>query len=619
LYFGRDDAESDITEGGLLREGFLRTAAYDAAVEGRKRLIIGRKGSGKSAICMTLASAGVAGYVTSLVTPDAMSLDEIRRFELQGVTDVIAKSLFWRYVLSLQVAKHLVSHAAAAHRRSVPAVGVLRKFLTANGQSIDPKLHEQFWRAIQRLKSLSLGAFGANLSVEVEAPSEGLKTFNQLEVVERHLLECLRALACPLDHDRLLLLVDQIEQVWSNDPQSDAMVTGLLLAAKHVSSRFSPVRCVVFLRSDIYDVLRFSEGDKFRGEEMRIDWTSVALQDLALARARASTCDPLTAMELWAELFPHEVDGIPMPEYLLSRTLMRPRDLIQFANACRDTAEKNGHGRVEQQDVLEAEVQFSQWKLQDLVREYEVNYPFLADLFTLFQNSGYIISRAALSARLDTRQSTLLRRFPQYTSNLTVDAVIDILYGIGFLGVERKKQIRYVYQDPARVEPDECRFYLHPGFRQALRSVTATDLHPYRSAMMIDRMSPVDFGRFGEVVGIRGGPDFGLLDSVGRAGERIMRRLQDPRLLPEAAQEIDSRIRAMIDDTLTVRRELVVGLGDVDLYGYVRWAVEFLSDLGRRLQASGVGDDDAVRTIARTMEDEARRLASEAGIRLSGP
>jgi hypothetical protein len=44
LCFGRDDEESDIAEGGLLPAGFQPTAAYSAASNGRKRLIIGRKG-----------------------------------------------------------------------------------------------------------------------------------------------------------------------------------------------------------------------------------------------------------------------------------------------------------------------------------------------------------------------------------------------------------------------------------------------------------------------------------------------------------------------------------------------------------------------------------------------
>jgi hypothetical protein len=39
LFFGKDDAESDSAAGGLLRQGFLQTAAYEAALRGRKSLI----------------------------------------------------------------------------------------------------------------------------------------------------------------------------------------------------------------------------------------------------------------------------------------------------------------------------------------------------------------------------------------------------------------------------------------------------------------------------------------------------------------------------------------------------------------------------------------------------
>lgn len=98
--------------------GFLPTPAYEAARKARKHLIIGRKGSGKSAICRTLAAQDEFELVTALVTPDALSADEIRRFELQGVESGMAKRMIWRYVLAVQIAKYLVAHAKAAHRKT---------------------------------------------------------------------------------------------------------------------------------------------------------------------------------------------------------------------------------------------------------------------------------------------------------------------------------------------------------------------------------------------------------------------------------------------------------------------------------------------------------------------
>src|SRR5258708_1387146 len=108
LYFGRDDAESDAGSVGLLRAGFLRTAAYDTAISGKKQLGLGRKGAGKSAICLMLAAA--ESPRSSVVTPDEISADELRRFELHGVPQQTAKQFVWRYVLALQLAKIVINH-----------------------------------------------------------------------------------------------------------------------------------------------------------------------------------------------------------------------------------------------------------------------------------------------------------------------------------------------------------------------------------------------------------------------------------------------------------------------------------------------------------------------------
>ena len=567
---------------------------------------------------MTLAANG-HGHVTSLLTPDAMSLDEIRRFELQGITGELAKSLFWRYTLGLQIAKYIVAHAKSEHRKTIPAsTDKLRKFLIANGEGVDPHFHEQFWRSIQRLKTLSLGALGAKITVELEAPSEGLRTSGLLEIVEQYIMKAMADLDCPPSHPRLLLLIDQLEQVWSNDPQSDAMVTGLLLATKRVSGCFPGIRCVTFLRTDIYDVLEFAERDKFRGDEMRIDWTPGNLLDLVLARARASLGRPVSAEELWESIFPGTVDDEPSYSYLVSRTLRRPRDLIQFANLCRDTADKNGHDKIHDVDVKEAELLFSQWKIDDLGAEYKVNYPFLPDLFLPFQNSGYIISRESLAERFKPLLNSLVLRYPEISSSITLDGVIDILYGIGFLGVWRKLQAVYSYQDPARIEPTECRFYIHPCFRQALRSTTAADLQPYQPppALLQDAEILNTAGRIGSPK-VREGWGYYRQSSIARAAQRILSLLNDPQLAPEAADEIGTRMQQMsIYATRMLDRLESKDIDEMELSGYVRWTCHFLVGLAHELENGGIGDDYTVTTIARTMEDEARRLAEEAGIRL---
>jgi hypothetical protein len=184
LYFGKDDAESDIAAGGLLRDGLLKTAAYNNAMSGRKTLVIGRKGSGKSAICVGLREAPPSGLTVSVITPDEISADEIRRFELQGVTPEQAKALMWRYLFSTQVAKCIIRHVTTAHDKQSQAVRQLRRFLADNGEHCEIGFNQKFWRIIERLKSsISLNAFGGSVKVEL-APSEGIRVYNTLDVLE---------------------------------------------------------------------------------------------------------------------------------------------------------------------------------------------------------------------------------------------------------------------------------------------------------------------------------------------------------------------------------------------------------------------------------------------------
>ncbi|WP_063753060.1 P-loop ATPase, Sll1717 family, partial [Streptomyces resistomycificus] len=509
LHFGREDAERDVTDGLLLRGGFLPNAAYRGALSGRKMLIIGRKGSGKSAVCMRLmaADAHAPGGGQVLVTPDETAGEEIRRFELQGLPGDSAKALIWRFVFAVHAARHVVAHARDGHAggHRLDSVKALGRFLKHNGESADGtpggggRLGERLARGARGLQtSLSLEAFGVKAGVDLaQSPSEGARAARQLEVVEQGVARAFADLGCGGEvHAPLLLMVDQLEQVWSAEPDSNSMVIGLLLAAKHAASLYGrSVRLLLFLRADIYDSLSFGEGDKFHGDELRIAWTEQALRDLALARARASAGAELTEEQLWRELFPATVDGEETPGHLFRRCLPRPRDAIQFLNLCQETAWlQHGRDRITEADVEQAGRQFSAWKLKDLTSEYLVAHPFLKHLFPLFQNTGYVVTRAALAGRFEAAAESIHRNFPAYADALTLPGIIDVLYGVGFLGVRRGNDVVFAGDDDLPVQPHETEFHVHPCFRAALGATSAIELRRYQPQLADGRIASGGFG-----------------------------------------------------------------------------------------------------------------------------
>jgi len=601
LFFGRDDAESDFAN-GLLRHGFLPTYASEAARDGRKSLVVGRKGSGKSAICAHLDGGGYPGP-TVLITPDDAAGDEIRRFELQGLTADTSKSLIWRYVFAVQAAQHVVDHARTHRSWRVPAsVRALTDFLEANGEISKGRLTERLRRGTHRLQSatLSLKMFGFEASVNAAAEpggrgSEGARAVRQLDALEAGVRTAFDDLGCPAsDEQPLLILVDRLEEVWRADSDSHALVTGLLLGAKRVAAVYrNAVRCVLFIRADIYDTLNFADGDKFRSDEVRITWTPDALVELAQARASLSLRRPVTDRELWERIFPRTIQSESTPAYLLRRCLARPRDMIQYLTLCKDMAEQRGHPTVHEEDVIEATEQFSRWKVDDLAKEYNVGFPFLRPVFARFENAGYAIDRADFTDHFDAIRDTLHERYSAYAEQLTAQGVIEALFGIGFLGVRRGDGVVYAGDSQWPIQPYEDELEIHPCFRPALNCRTPAGFNTgvVNSGTMTGQVLSASHTAFLRNVtttdaGFQADPHARLREELVNALNRLDRQL-DRSGLPDA-------VRAEVHAALSVmrsRNEPQRSVSTDSSGSHLRSAVRELLRLHDRLNTIGFPDE----------------------------
>ncbi|MEU9396902.1 hypothetical protein AB0D86_43795 [Streptomyces sp. NPDC048324] len=623
LHFGREDAERDVSEGLLLRGGFLPNAAYRGARSGHKMLIIGRKGSGKSAICMRLMSDGEDGHPGGkvLVTPDEAAGEEIRRFELQGLPGDSAKALIWRYVFAVHAARYLVDHAKGAHPglHKADAVKALGRFLKQNGEASGGggRLVERLAQGARGLQtSLSLEAFGIKAGMELaQSPSEGARAARQLEIVERGVAAAFGDLGCDgVVHPPFLLMVDQLEQVWSAEPDSNSMVIGLLLAAKHAASLYGrSVRFLLFLRADIYDSLSFGEGDKFHGDELRITWTEEALRNLALARARASVGEELTEERLWKELFPQTVGGEEITGHLFGRCLPRPRDAIQFLNLCQEKAWlDHERDRIIEADVARAGRQFSEWKLKDLTSEYLVAHPFLRRLFPLFQNTGYVVTRAALTRRFEAAVDTLHHDFPAYANALTLPGVIDVLHGVGFLGVRRGNDVVYAGDDGLAVQPHETEFQVHPCFRAALGATTAFDLRRYEPQVAGARIASGNLSP-GAPGSSSLNRDDRLLMQLARSCHSILAQVgRAVGLTQDVRDEITREIARVLDEVDRIPPGAAASVG-IDADDHLLATAHYFTSFAAQLRAAGLEDSTGIDGVVRRMEEEVRRLRRAAG------
>ena len=142
---------------------------------------------------------------------------------------------------------------------------------------------------------------------------------------------------------------------------------GLLKATKELNDRFgspdvgSGLRINIFLRSDIYDDLRFDDKDKHRATEEHILWTPALLREMIDRRLP----DRVKVDELFE---PGEMRGSVAPfDYIVRRTFLRPREVLQFLDECLRKAPRDGT-EITKDNVRAAEERYSSWKVADLNR-----------------------------------------------------------------------------------------------------------------------------------------------------------------------------------------------------------------------------------------------------------
>ncbi len=360
LKLGGIDAESDYN----LADYFVTTPYVESAIAGRRTLFLGRKGSGKSGLFTQLprllnegASPDVA---VLLLTPDHYAWAALKEYREQGLLSDQAHTNAWKLTLAIEIAAKLVSLDDNWVGSSEGAIKALRRFLSDNYGTAEPGLTRTATSILEGLSKFNFSAFGFGVGVEQrqreELPITPTIVASLFDVIES------------IVHDQAVVVaLDRLDDSWDGSPESQSLIIGLLKAAKELNDRFGHtdggLRVLVFLRSDIYDSLRFDDKDKHRPTEEHIIWRPDELKEM-LGRRLPSR---ITVDELFE---PGDMRGSIAPfNYISKRTFLRPREILQFMEECIRQA---GGDAIEitKDNVREAEERYSRWKVDDLKQEY---------------------------------------------------------------------------------------------------------------------------------------------------------------------------------------------------------------------------------------------------------
>lgn len=527
--FGGPIAESD----PLLISAFYDNGDY-AAIEDfddPRNFLIGRTGSGKSAILRFLEEEH-PGKVARIVPEDlslpyVANLPAVRHLRDLGVHLEVFFRALWKHVILVEVIRHRYNITTPEGKASVfdalrerlkrdPSKREALEYLNEFGERFwcqaDERVHEIAEKFEQRLSvGANAGVGAAGLAAGLKAGTESLESIEvRKQLQERYQLvvnetqparlnRMVRILGDEIldsSHHETYVIIDDLDRDWVDEGIANDLIRCLFHAVVDMQS-VRHLKVLVALRTNIFRQL-LSEGrarggqeEKLRALALDIRWTRGDLASLLDRRALAASAYYSLPERRLPDMLPSGPRDHKPADFILDRTLMRPRDAIVYLNYA--VRASTGKTQIGWPAVNAVELEYSQNRLEALRDEWKDPYSGIEQIVEIFQGAASRLDRAALSKLLDEAALLSLdETFPgkHWLSGLVLErlqggddgswyeiwgGLTRLLYVIGFIGAGNARQRRVTYQyeaaqwcDHADNLGEDMFVEVHPAYRPAL-------------------------------------------------------------------------------------------------------------------------------------------------------
>lgn len=533
---GGEQAEAD----PLLHDSFFGTAQYESlsARDDQKCFVVGRTGTGKSAMLQQIEEEH-AGHVIR-ISPEDLSLPYIAG--LGGIKHLVENevhlapffSALWKHIFLVEIIRHRYSVNSPAAKQNflaslrdlisqdkskLAALDYLNDFGDKFWCETDERVREITEKFEEQVKAQA-GIESSPLGLAAGVSTSGVRTReHKTEVVERYQkivndtqMPRLNKMITVLNEDILnspqnftWIIIDDLDRDWVDDAIVNDLIMCLFSAVVEMK-KVRNLKILVALRTNIFATLDFAsrkggQEEKFRALTTRIRWMpsdiSGMLDERVLVAGRKIGSNDLTTVS----------DILPAPnskrgnalDFVLRRTMMRPRDALAFLNSCHEISA--GKPKITWDNLNEAEVHYSYNRLLALRDEWKPSYPGLEEVLSAFAGAPTVLSPDTFREYLDDVALLLasssfagrgwLMEFTKKVWEAEVGQdqglqpfrpLIELLFEIGFIGFRQVSPKAIFSQD----QPDFLTqhhafssiagFVVHPAFWATLSIARRSDL-----------------------------------------------------------------------------------------------------------------------------------------------
>jgi len=483
----------------MLDSSFYETPDYKVLLESaEKSIVIGRRGTGKSALAYRLAkdfSAAGTAHVFNYAPEDYETTAIRHNLRALGTSYNLAKSaskLITKYALFLEILDLKSGHFKFADLADAPfATEALRHWRTGG-----PTLFERI-------------GFILAACIKDGTPPEAI-VGNLANVIQIRRLERFFNAYLETYDSHVVFLFDRLDEGYEHDTLGIAFLAGITEIVNLLNVSFGHrFRALVFLRDNIARAIERDDPDftrNFEGQILRLHWGRYELFNMVCNRLRvAFSTSQENSQKVWDSLTAQNLKGAEGFDYCLRLTLYRPRDLLVLLNEAFNRAKKLTRDHIDDSDIEATAKDISNRRLGDLLKEYGKLIWGLDHFISVFRNGSGHLTVASASALLDTvlASEQLPGEVAQHCAILgNSSELLRCLYSVGFLGIKATNSPGYIYCHDGKTSDVEFlpdgELLLHPCYWMAL-NITDAALPTEKAESITDEYDDfkIDVASFG--------------------------------------------------------------------------------------------------------------------------
>jgi hypothetical protein len=475
--FGATDADED----RLLLQCFEDHPTYLEILSHEKFCILGRKGSGKTAIFKKILTDRAHNHFSFGHTFTDYPWYHHDKQKKLGVPEEQCFAQSWTYLCLISLSKILLNQDNSqpfddAARDHLPRI---ENFVLDTYGTRDPDVTQIFSPSHKLRFTGSVGVDWKILRGSTKV--ESIEMAYLPTVVQDVNMNLKKAIVESLNpENNYYLLFDQLDLGFSLTEKDYALrLIGLLLAAKelNVAARQNGKRLTIgiFLRDDIYSHLRFEDKNKITENYVSpVYWdhgqNHRTLKGLMEKRFRVVSRDTQVT---WNDVFDEEYQMTGRQAkylYMLDRTFLRPRDMIKFCNETLKAYQSSSGGqKFENKNILDAQAAYSDYlyrELEDEIHKHLPQYEFYVEV--LRNLDALQFTRKDFLEAWDRRKSLLSGDdSPDYAMKQLYEFSVIGFYSSG--GGGGGAEYFWKYKNPrSTFNEDAVQYRVHSGFKEVM-------------------------------------------------------------------------------------------------------------------------------------------------------